>query len=97
MTAPHTPRSSQPLTPYDTGERLEPHPWVSSPEATDTSREGDSGDYGRVDFDDDEAQTVLTAYVERGPDGYVLHLQNHQAVPVTVQDDTPEQHPACVS
>ena len=41
------------LTPYDRGTRLEPQLWPL----------GDDPDsYGRVDFDNDESATVLTAY-----------------------------------
>ncbi|MEA5456724.1 hypothetical protein SPF06_18530 [Sinomonas sp. JGH33] len=74
------------LTPYDRGDRLEPHPWVRGPIAHPTTglpRVVNSDDYGRVDFDDDEGATVLTAYVERSGDGYTLHLENVGA-PLTV-------------
>lgn len=70
------PWQAKPLTPYDTGARLEPKPWV---------KDGDTGneyirpaipdDYGKVDFDDDEGATVLTVYVEKSPHGYVMHAQ----------------------
>ena len=53
------------LTPYDRGTRLEPQLWPL----------GDEPDsYGRVDFDNDESATVLTAYVEREGDGYAMHV-----------------------
>ena len=53
------------LTPYDRGTRLEPQLWPL----------GDDPDsYGRVDFDNDESATVLTAYVEREGDGYAMHV-----------------------
>lgn len=48
------------LTPYDTGERLEPQLW---PVNDDPDR------YGRVDFDDDEGATIVSAQVERLPSG----------------------------
>lgn len=48
------------LTPFDTGERLEPHVWAGAVD----------GDLGKVDFDDDEGRTVATVYGERsGVDG----------------------------
>ena len=53
------------MTPYDTGERLEPQLWPTS---------DDPETFGRVDFDDDEGRTVLTAYVERRGLDYVLHV-----------------------
>ena len=53
------------LTPYDRGTRLEPQLWPL----------GDDPDsYGRVDFDDEESRTILTAYVEREGDGYAMHV-----------------------
>lgn len=53
------------LTPYDTGDRLEPQLWPLGE---------DPDSYGRVDFDNDESATVLTAYVEREGDGYAMHV-----------------------
>lgn len=63
------------LTPYDTGNRLEPRVWV--PAVDD--------DFGRVDFEDDAGITILPGlYIERtatGPemgDGrYVLHYDSN--------------------
>lgn len=54
------------LTPYDTGERLEPKPWSLD------ERE----DYGKVDFDDDCSETVVTLHVESASSGHVLKLDN---------------------
>ena len=55
------------LTPYDTGDRLEPQLWPLGE---------DPDSYGRVDFDNDESATILTAYVERERegDGYAMHV-----------------------
>ena len=54
------------LTPFNTGDRLEPRAW---PINDDRDR------FGRVDFDDDEAATVFTAYAERLADGSnALHV-----------------------
>lgn len=54
------------LTPFDTGDRLEPHSWPVG---------GDPDCFGRVDFDDDASATVLTAYAERRADGsHALHV-----------------------
>ncbi|MDR6868332.1 hypothetical protein J2Y69_002946 [Microbacterium resistens] len=59
--------SNPPLGPYDTGVRLEPQLW---PVNDDPDR------YGRVDFDDDEGATVLSAHVERRADGsHALHVE----------------------
>lgn len=95
MTKEHTMR--QELTPYDTGARLEPHPWVAirghvaTPVrwcADAADREPDPEDFGRVDFDDDQGRTVLTAYVARGPDGCVLHLEDLVEETLTVTGGT---------
>lgn len=58
--ATHTP------TPYDTGERLQPMFWPAVADKPES--------YGRVDFEDDESATQVSAYVEREGDGYVVHL-----------------------
>ncbi|HRL80917.1 MAG TPA: hypothetical protein PLK46_11375 [Propioniciclava sp.] len=54
------------LTPYDTGDRLEPQLWPT----------GEADTFGRVDFDDDESRTVATAYIAREGSAYVLHVVN---------------------
>lgn len=76
--------TEQNLTPYDTGERLEPMPWIDSSavrqypiRATDPFHENR---YGKVDFDTEESHTAVTAWVERDPlnrDGYVLRYCTH--------------------
>lgn len=62
------------VTPYDTGGRLEPKAWHVQPRNLPSQEEAER--YGRVDFDDDEGCTVLTAYVERTPTGYAVHIEN---------------------
>lgn len=67
------------LTPYDTGARLEPKPWV----ITDPGAEPgsviwkiDQDRYGRVDFDDNESATIATVWIERNELGQnVVHIQ----------------------
>lgn len=62
------------LTPYDTGDRLEPQLWPT----------GDADTFGRVDFENDEASTIATAYVAREGDAHVLHVDNlSEALTVT--------------
>lgn len=69
--------TSRELTPYDTGERLEPHPWTlgRTPLMTLTagararSTELDPDRYGLVDLDDDEGATVFTLVGKRHDDG----------------------------
>lgn len=69
---------SERLTPYDTGERLETHVWVKGEMATPGGlpRRVIRDDYGRVDFENEEGVTVLTALVERTADGYALRVDN---------------------
>lgn len=55
------------LTPYDTGERCEPKVWL--PYGTEITDATPAGNFGKVDFDDDEAHTVVTVYVSRNDDG----------------------------
>ena len=56
------------LTPFDTGNRLEPQAWAGG---------NDPDRFGRVDFDDDESATVFTAYAERLADGSrALHVEH---------------------
>lgn len=55
------------LTPYDTGQRCEARPWL--PYGTEVSEATPAENFGKVDFDDDEGETVCVAYVERNPDG----------------------------
>lgn len=68
------------ITPYDTGERLESKAWHVQPRNLPSREEAER--YGRVDFDDDEGRTVLTAYVERTPIGHAVRIEN-AAEPVT--------------
>lgn len=69
--------STDNLTPYDRGTRLEPQLWPLGE---------DPDSYGRVDFDNEESRTVLTAYVEREDDGYALHVHG-MAEPLSVVVD----------
>lgn len=65
------------LTPYDTGDRLEPHPWTAAGDQAKSNPEN----YGKVDFDTDEGTTALTVHASRNEDGkdgggYTLHIGN---------------------
>lgn len=51
------------LTPYDTGAVAEPKLWP--------------GHTGKVDFDNDEASTLATVWLDHAPTGdYVLHVES---------------------
>ena len=75
------------LTPYDTGERLEPRLWVTAERGDPRSTE----DYGKVDYDDEESASILTTYVERNKDkSYTVHidpLSDFQEIHVETDDD----------
>jgi len=79
-----------PLTPYDTGQRLQPEVWVTPdrrrPEEHDPDR------YGRVDFNNDENATDVTVWVERGESGgTVINIDGHseiERVVVNAMDNT---------
>jgi len=76
---------TRPLTPYDTGDRLEPHQWVKGQVATPSGlpRQAEADDFGRVDFEDDEGSTLLVVFAE--PDGAGgVRLVVEGRVPVTV-------------
>lgn len=61
-------------TQYEAAGRLRPRPWPVGPRES----------YGKMDFADGDGKTVLTLYVQRGPEeGYVLHVE-HLAAPLRV-------------
>lgn len=60
------------LTPYDTGEVLEPHPWVRRPSQVPA----DDPDWGKVDLDDDEGMTQAVVSSQRLDDGYMLIIED---------------------
>ena len=61
------------LTPYDTGERLEPVVWP----LLDEEAPAEPDRYGRVDLDDDSGQTLVTVHARRADDGaYELVVDN---------------------
>lgn len=72
------------LTPYDKGDRLEPIPWHvqhrNLPKLEESVR------YGKVDFENEESTTVLTAHVERNEDrkSYTLRADVHDETAPTV-------------
>lgn len=57
-------------TPYDTGKRLEPRAWQPDKRDPDT--------YGKVDFEDDAGEDVMTLYVEPDTEGgHVIRGYQH--------------------
>lgn len=80
-------------SPYDTGDRLEPHPWVSNGlvNSQDAPREATGDDYGRVDFDDDEGNTVFTAWIQKTEAGYIFRVDEHQDVELAFETSSDRQ------
>lgn len=69
---------SRALTPYDTGEVLEPVIWVVPEtgyiESKVAHRKAETSDWGKVDFTDDEDATRFTVWFEAGDEGYILNV-----------------------
>lgn len=62
------------LTPYDTGARCEPKPWL--PYGTKVTPITPAENFGKVDFDDDCCDTVAVVHVERDDEGiFTVHVQ----------------------
>lgn len=73
------------LTPYDTGARLEPHPFHVQPRNL-LKDPAEAHRYGKVDFDDEESATRLTVHVARNKDEkYTLYAYVHDEEAPTVQ------------
>lgn len=68
--------TTEPLTPYDTGVRLEPNPWPVQPRNLSKPDLGaeERDRYGRVDFDNDAGETVASVLAKRGPLGPILQV-----------------------
>jgi hypothetical protein len=70
------------LTPYDTGERLEPVIWVVPQtgriESSIANRPAESDDWGKVDLNNSEDTTTCTVWGEGADEGTdVLHVLMH--------------------
>lgn len=81
------------LTPYDTGQRLEPRPWLVQHRAT-------RDDFGKVDFDNEESATQAIVYIEKNQDqqyhpGYTLRAYNMGPEPLRLALEE-EDRPAVV-
>lgn len=73
------------LTPYDTGKRLEPRPWLAQHRET-------ADDWGKVDFDNEESATEAIVYIEKAEPGYALHVYNTGTQPLKLvleEEDKP--------
>jgi hypothetical protein len=65
-----------PLTPYDTGQRLEPAVWVLPDRRRPEEHEPDR--YGKVDFNDDTNTTIATVHAERVETCHILVVYSHE-------------------
>lgn len=82
------------LTPYDTGEVLEPKLWQDDRRKVLEAmcQEDTRGDVGKVDFEDDEGSALLTVRVVQRKDGVrELQVDNWSARErlVVVRNDDP--------
>jgi hypothetical protein len=85
--APQTP-AERPLTPYDTGQRAEPSPWVPTTRTDHARNLADhADDFGKVDFDDSESVTIATVWATPHADGWTLHVRE-TGQPVTLDAHT---------
>jgi hypothetical protein len=74
------------LTPYDTGERLEPKTWVTS---TAGLTKDNANDFGKVDFDADDGSTVATLWIERNEHGtYTLKGYFNEPLAIAIEDQS---------
>lgn len=65
------------LTPYDTGQRAEPHIWPVPESLSTVARVLDESRFGKVDFEDEEGVTIATIWVERNERGhYIVHVSH---------------------
>lgn len=81
------------LTPYDTGERLEPHPWIARDPGLTKAKEPD--DYGKVDFDADDGYTVATLHIRKEEDdSYTLAGYTNEPLNIDIDyQGMPEDEP----
>ena len=74
------------LTPYDTGKRAEPHTWVTSTAGLTATNEDD---FGKVDFDNDEGNTVATIWLELNEHSgqYIVHITKHAPLGLRIYEE----------
>lgn len=90
--------SSEYLTPYDTGQRAEPKPWrriggemvaAMGPIAREMAEDR----FGRVDFDDENGESLFTIWVDRNEQGArVVHIQQLGQTPVAIRIHGEDEH-----
>ena len=83
-------------TPHDTGDRLQPTPWVRMGiTGIQNPRPAQPDDYGRVDFDDAEGATQAHALAAVGPDSTIVQVAPQVApvLDVVIHGYGPGQQP----
>lgn len=77
------------LSPYDTGQRAEPRVWpllYVDQDVAPIEREMTEDRYGRVDFDDENGDSLFTVWVDRNEQGArVVHIQQLSQTPVAIR------------
>lgn len=80
------------VSPYDSGYRLEPRPRViDGIVGEENPRPAEADDYGRVDFDNEFGETVLTVRVQRTEQGYIVRVDEQSDVQLTIETSTQRQ------
>ncbi|WP_336653543.1 MULTISPECIES: hypothetical protein [unclassified Leucobacter] len=80
------------VSPYDSGYRLEPRVHVNAGiVGEENPRPAEADDYGRVDFNNEFSETVLTVRVQRTEQGYIVRVDEHQDVALTIETSTQRQ------
>lgn len=80
-------------SPYDTGERAQPNPWITLRRhvlhyLTGAQLAEELDRFGRVDFDNDASETVATVYVERTAEGaHRVRVFAHDSDALVIEDN----------
>lgn len=83
---------SKHLTPYDTGEALEPKPWPPRYSEPSGSAE-DRADFGKVDFDNEESATLYTVQIVKNDpvpstgERYTIRITNLAEEPYIIKQE----------
>lgn len=80
------------VSPYNEGWRLEPKPWVKNGIAgQENPRPATGDDYGRVDFDNEAGETVVTVWIQKTEAGYILRAEELQDIELAIETGSDRQ------
>lgn len=80
------------MNPYDDGYRLKPKAWVNDGIAGEEDpRPATADDYGRVDFDNDAGETVVTVWIQKTEAGYIVRVEEQQDVELAIETGSDRQ------